>query len=273
MGGKAFKNCSKISYRDFELSIKENLELLLKNEFYLIYEKDFIYVGSLDKNSKKKFGDLDVAVDKKIFFKKNLLTNNQKSYDYLKFILKPYNYEIHKLNENLTSVKFPFERKFVQVDLMFTDSLEWANFTMNKHNWLCNEILFNFCKYVKFNYADNSSWKRYVFDLQNGCFEIEQNFISPKTGKLLKNAVTISREKVTDKPREFSFKFFGTNEIEFLCNLSLLLEKIQDRFSESKFKFFKNELEKSIKNKIIKKKRKISEKEIKVLEKFGIQVG
>jgi hypothetical protein len=227
MGGNAIKCSSRINQENIEETIIEIKKMLYDLD---INENNIAVLGSASKKLPgETSGDIDIAINI------NALPVN--SYDYLIDYMSKKVIEYKDMRSmGIISIAFPIKNidlrqinKFVQVDFMLVDSIEWASWAFyspssKESPWkglYRNEILYSIAKHMNFEFLDfidslPVSWKRNFFDLSKGLLTGTQTIKGKKS--ILKTAKTLEKTLISKDPDEVVKMMFN----EDLCKDDVL---------------------------------------------------
>jgi hypothetical protein len=257
-GGNAIKSSSRINQLNVEATLTAlygKLENLLG-----VKRTSFAVLGSTGKKDPSKngepegsSGDIDLAIDLEAVCK--ALKCDQE--DVVSAIKEAIESEFSEINPmpglNIVSVAFPISNedgnqdgKFVQVDLMPVDSLEWAKWAYyspsfkesNLKGLYRNELMYAVARYMEENVIDSNedgpvTWERYFFDLAKGLLKGTQTR-QGKT-KVTKGVKTLDKTTVTKDPVKAVKMMFGNAKPNDLLTFEQTLAFIlSDKFVSDK---------------------------------------
>lgn len=183
-------------------------------------------------------GDIDLAIDRRTIMRLNGLETDDSFYKFLIHAAERLGYEFNFLKGlGIVSIGWPIENidgkqegETVQLDIMPSDNLKMTAWGMaSPHQsieqykgavrgqllyWIANEIDYKALKQQASELTgevEDLEFERTIFNGMKGLYRIKQSFISPKTGKRLKNKWTASRELIESNPVAIAKLFFGKN--------------------------------------------------------------
>ncbi len=254
MGGNAIKKSVSIKKEFIEPTLNYIYSKFLPK--IKISKNDTRILGSVGK--KQVSGDIDIAID----FRK-IIINNNLAEDYVGFFIYEasgvFSEVIQMKGINVVSVACPIigeTDKFVQVDFMLTDNLEFAEFAYyspsqleSKYKGLYrNILLYEVLKAIGFKITKEVSgnareWESYNFNINKGLMKRVQS-VEGKKGILLRPK-TIKEVPVTKDPETileivFGDKIKNIEEINTFEKLFKLITTLKLPFSNKLSTIFKN---------------------------------
>jgi hypothetical protein len=189
---KAIKSSTPIKLED-QVEFKQFIHTGLIRGFNI---KDYCYIGSFGK--KLESNDVDIAVIGDFDETVRILTNGD-----LEFKVQS--------GFNIISIGVPFKEQIVQVDLMFTDNLEWSKFIYYSPNLMEGESKYK-GTYRNMLLSDISivETRKWMNDFRfeqlsivphKGLVRTEKTLLTDKGG-ILKNPKIISQTFLTNEPSE-----------------------------------------------------------------------
>jgi hypothetical protein len=193
---KAIKHSVPIHISQVE-SVKEFVNQFLSGN-------EFEYIGSI---GKKEFSsDVDVVI--------------KTSPNFFKHVGK----SVWSGGLNIRSIPLPFNGKTIQLDLFFTENMEWSKFILlgNKQR---NQLLMAHIIASSKVWIDEHTFRQFNIRVPTGLWGVTKTVLSEK-GNLLKNAKILNAYFSTDNPNEIC-KQFGL-EYDKCLNFEDLWEQVKD---------------------------------------------
>lgn len=232
-GGNAIKKSSRINQKNVKATLASiYTELLPKLG---ITKKETVLLGSTGKKDPAKngsesgsSGDIDLAIDMTKLMDANSLHSKEEVFEFLKVIGKDYPESASFIGLDVHSIAFPItnedglqSNKFVQLDLMPVENLDYAKwsyhspaFDESKYKALYpKEIYYACARHAKFDVTEGTedspiTWNRYFFDLAKGLLKGSQTLKS-KSGNIVKKAESFGKEVYSTNPNEIVKILFG----------------------------------------------------------------
>lgn len=219
-GGNAVDGVSRINQANVAQTYSNFMEVV--GELLQPYLSHTAIIGSAGKKAHDETsGDIDVAVQG---------SSHSDIYDTIVTRLDQNGYKFRDMRSlGIISIAYPImnyddkqERQYVQIDLMFVDSLEYAkwgfyspHYTQSEYKGLYrNELNFFIAKHAELNplRMDGNivtEWERYWFSTKDGLLHGRQTLISEKTGKIVKTPRVVYKRLVTNDPDEVASFLYG----------------------------------------------------------------
>lgn len=233
-----------------------------------IKDDEYAVLGSIGKKSPEETsGDIDCAIFT------NTVCNTLKCdvsdvVDKLTEWLKSkFNYSIRKTpGLGIVTIAYPIEdskEDFVQLDLMFSESIAWSKFAWHSPDFTKQEskykglyrnvLLQSIVTVISFEVLDTldtgevKEFQKWTYNRSKGLERAIKSYIGKK-GSIIKTPATLERELITNSPREFINLIFGEDfEESDLNSFESLLELIQDPNYEH-FDKYEDIIKETIKN-------------------------
>ncbi len=222
MKSKAIKNFSPIHINDLT-ELKLNLEKTL-NELGIT---EYDYIGSVGK--KEWMNDIDIAVIGDIFVIQSKLEEKG-----IEFKLA--------LGFNQISFAHNFNNEIVQVDLMFTQNLEWTKFMFYSPNFIQSESHFKgvyrnllFADILRTetkNWINKTDYNQLTIQFTKGLFLTSKTHLSEK-GNWIKTPRVLQTKLITNDYKEF-LQILRLNELSF--TFEQVYAQLKDRSLETEIK-------------------------------------
>lgn len=189
--------------------------------------EQYEYIGSMGK--RELMSDIDIAVIGDYSFVKS---NIEKSG--LEF----------KLSQgfNQISFGFPFKNQIVQVDLMFSENLEWSKFIYyspnllegeSKYKGIYRNLLFaDILRAETKNWINETEYNQLTIQFNKGLFLTSKSHLSEK-GNVLKTPLVLQSKFITNDPDEF-LQILRLNDFSF--TFEQVYDQLKDRALEAKIK-------------------------------------
>lgn len=224
-GGNAVKMSSRLNVENFKATADDIIKRLLPK--LKLSKNDVVFLGSGGKKAPgDTHGDIDLAVSIPALLKNNNLSTMKEVYEFLEKTAKSISSEVVNLASiglislawNIVNADGKQEGKYVQLDLMPSDDLEWTTFAYfspmhyeSKYKGAYRNLLLIACaKYSNLKVLKTAldkehkevpaQWERHMWDMSKGLMKAVQT-IEGKKG-LLANPKTLDKALISNNPQE-----------------------------------------------------------------------
>lgn len=225
-GGNAVEGVSRINQENVQATLQDIYSKLLP--ILGISQKDTALLGSTGKKLPGgTSGDMDLAIDRRKVMRLNQLQTGEDMYKFLIHAAERMGYQFNWLKGlDILSIGWPIantdgkqEGETVQLDIMPVDNLKMAAWGMaSPHQsqeqykgavrgellyWIASEVDYKALKQVANELTgemEDLEFERTIFNGMKGLYRIKQTYLSPKSGKRMKNKATVARKLTETNP-------------------------------------------------------------------------